>query len=89
MESKLLRIQRDCKGLEPAVDFRGFHPLILQQHYSKEVSIDFLSPFANIQCFPQTPLAYGESPYSLKLLWSSVQRGFVIAEFDGHLPVWQ
>lgn len=62
IESKLLSIKRDFKGLEPAVDFCGFHPFTLQQHYSKEVSIDFLSPFAHIQCFPQTPPAYGESP---------------------------
>lgn len=54
MESELLRIERDFKGHEPGVDISGFHSFVLQQNYSKEVSICLLSPLAHIPCFLQT-----------------------------------
>lgn len=87
MESKLLRIERDFKGPEPAVDVCGSHLFLLQQNYSKEVSIDLLSPLAQSHGSPQTPPACGQSPPLTEVALVEVSERFCLTEFDGHLPV--
>lgn len=77
MESEFLQIERDFKGHEPAMNICGFALFVLQQNFSKKVSLYLPSPLAHIPCFPQTCPASVLSLHSWKLLWLRFQTDLI------------